>query len=151
MATIYFNVWSLHFHFVAFIKFKSAMKIKSESYVVLFCQSSQTSLSAVFVMFRTEATIGGWPGTVVVRQPPRPKLKEVVVNWRGWGQLMRRRVASSWRGPRMSKGWRERDEFTKLCVLIRVICIMSTLDMVTLDIAAALSIATSTPITYLRQ
>ena len=76
MATIYFNVWSLLFHFVAFIKnsylFKSAMKIKSESYVVLFCQSSQTSLSPVFVMFRTEATIGGWPGTVVVRQPPRP-------------------------------------------------------------------------------
>ena len=36
--------------------FKSALKIKSESYVVLFCQSSQTSLSAVFVMFRTEAT-----------------------------------------------------------------------------------------------
>ena len=83
MATIYFNVWSLLFHFVAFIKFKSAMKIKSESYVVLFCQSSQTSLSPVFVMFRTEATIGGWPGTVVVRQPPRAKLKEVVVNWRG--------------------------------------------------------------------
>ena len=63
--------------------FKSAMKIKSESYVVLFCQSSQTSLSPVFVMFRTEATIGGWSGTVVVRQPPRAKLKEVVVNWRG--------------------------------------------------------------------
>ena len=88
MATIYLNVWSLLFHFVAFIKtvtylFKSAMKIKSESYVVLFCQSSQTSLSPVFVMFRTEATISGWPGTVVVRQPPRPKLKEVVVNWRG--------------------------------------------------------------------